>query len=201
LNDCSPIASGVSDAAVVAAINAVSKKLARAFSFGNYTPQDIAQEVAAYSLELLRKGGYDPSRSLEAYLTTHARNRLCNLRRNLHHRSDSPCPRCAAGTFCCDPGPCQKHSTWAARNLAKATLGRTAELVAEPPDKESAVEARAEANELEDVLNTRIPVELRHDYLLLRSGQALPKVRRKRVQEAVLAAMKAAGLGLEDFGL
>jgi hypothetical protein len=199
-----PLPSGVSEAQVVAAIDAVSTKLAKAFSFGNYAPQDIAQEVAVFSMELLRKGTYEASRPLEPYLLTHARNRLCNLKRNLHHRSDSPCPRCASGKFCCEPGPCQKHAKWADRNRTKANLNRPADLGGVPPDREpmtseSEVDRAVEGIDLEQLIDERLDLHLRADYLRLKGGEVVHAHRRRLVQEAILDILDDAGLPLDGL--
>jgi hypothetical protein len=196
----------VTESDFLAAVDKTARLLSRAFSFGCYDPVDIRQEVGVYAVELMKKGKYDHSRPLDAYILSHCRRRLINLRRDKLTRAD-PCPRCHAGDPCGPDGTvCEVYARWAARNRAKAALARPVDLGEVPPDRvprtgESDVEARAEANELERVIDDHLPVELRADYLKLRAGQALPKVRRERVQEVVLDALEAAGLGLEDYGL
>lgn len=204
MTNCSPIPPGHDEASVVAAIESVSRKLARAFSFGSFTPQDIAQEVALFSMELLRKGKYDPAMPLQAYLMTHARRRLCNMKRNLHHRSDSPCARCAAGDHCCEPGPCKKHAAWAARNLAKATLNRTVDLADASPEREprtaeSVVEQAAERNELAELLDRYLDVDLRADYKRMLAGEVVIALKRRRVQQEVARIMAEHGFEVDGL--
>ena len=205
MNNCAAhIPPGHTVSSVVAAIESVSRKLAKAYSFGSFTPQDIAQEVAVFSMELLRKGTFDATRPLEAYLLVHARRRLANMKRDLHHRSDSPCTRCAAGDHCCEPGPCPKHAAWSARNLAKASLNKTVDAAQCPPDREprtnaSVVEQAAEASELERAIDAKLPVGLRADYRRLRAGLPIAAPRRRQIQEFIVDLMDDLGLPIDGL--
>lgn len=204
---CSP-ASGVPEAEVLAAIKKTGDLLAKKFSFGQYEPDDVRSLIAVYTYEALAGGRYDPSRPIGPFVFTNARNRLLNLHRDERRRSDPPCARCSAGDPCGPDGQvCKVYERWDARQRAKESIGRPLpiELVSDRREPrtngESPVEAQAEARDLEEVIDSHIPVELRQDYLMMRAGQTLPRVRRERVQEAVLDALEAAGLGLEDYGL
>ena len=200
--------SGYSETQVVAAIDKVGRTLAKGYAFGSFAPADIAQEVAVYCAELLAKGKYDPSRPLEGYFMTHARRRLTNLRRDHFRRSDPPCARCDSGNPCGSGQVfCKRYAVWHSRQEAKSALASNADPgtpvanVALLPGQSSVVEGAAEAGELEQVIDTHLPVELRQDFLLLKGGEPIPKQRRELVKAAVLAALGRAGLTLADFGM
>jgi hypothetical protein len=204
----SPLPSGVNEAEVLLAIKNTGDLLSKRFAFGQYEPSDIRSLISLYTYEALSAGRYDPTRPIGPFVYTNSKNRLINLHRDERRRVDSPCTRCHAGDPCGPDGQvCKKFEKWDARQKAKESVNRPLPIDhvsdrREPRTRqESPVEASAEANDLESIIDTHLPVELRQDYLMMRSGQILPKVRRERVQIAVMDALEAAGLGLEDYGL
>jgi hypothetical protein len=204
----SPLPSGVNEADVLLAIKNTGDLLSKRFAFGQYEPADIRSLVAVYTYEALAAGRYDPTRPIGPFVYTNSKNRLINLQRDERRRRDAPCARCHAGDPCGpDGGVCKAYAKWDARQKAKESVGRPLPIDhindrREPRTREeSPVEAQAEANDLEAVIDNHLPVELRGDYLRMRSGQTLPRAQRERVQIAVMDALEAAGLDLEDYGL
>jgi DNA-directed RNA polymerase specialized sigma24 family protein len=192
-----------SQAEVLEAIEAVSRALSRLFPFGPYTADDLSQEIAVWCLEAL--GRYDPqpgpdgrpTRPLANYFYRHAKNRLCNLFRDKYRRNDPPCLVChhAVGRRTAHPGGefCKRYLAWAARNEAKASLMRAAngQALTEEAGEADASE-QAETAELRALVDEKLAVELRGDYLRMRAGEKLPKGRRREVEEAVRHILGAA---------
>jgi hypothetical protein len=205
LTNCAHIPPGFTEAEVLAAIDRVSTVLAPAFVFGFFTVEDIRQQARLFALEVLAKGQYKPGQALDGYLFSAVRNKLRNYKRDLHHRSDPPCQKCATGDFCCQSGPCKVFVAWVARNQTKANLARPVDMGDVPPDREprtseeSVVEQAAEGNELEQLIDERLPLELRADYLKMRAGVHPGDRRREPVQRAILAILAEAGLSPENF--
>jgi hypothetical protein len=69
----------------------------------------------------------------------------------------------------------------------------------EPRTAGSPVETAAEASELERLIDERLPLELRADYLRLKAGSLVVAPRRRQVPEAILDIMDDAGLPLDGL--
>jgi len=54
--------------------------------------------------------------------------------------------------------------------------------------------AEVESKELDDLIDEELPVDLRADYLRMRSGLRVEKLRRRRVERAVLEILQGAGV-------
>jgi hypothetical protein len=193
---------GVTEAEVVAAIEEVSRRLAKQYAFGPYAQDDIKGFVALYSCEALAAGRYDRNRPLANFLYTNARNRLLNLKRDSSHRADTPCKACHAGTPCQPEGQCEAYRRWWARNSAKASIffpnsANSAAEIAEENElrPQPSVVGQVEVKELRELIDERLPVELRADYLRMLSGEPVETSVRKRVRAAVLEIMEEAGVG------
>lgn len=179
---------------VLRIIDKVVNQLAPSFRFGCWDLDDLKQFGRLKALELLEKGTYEVGRPLEAYIYTHCRNRYINLRRDELTRYDPPCEACAAGTFCNGDTPCEKFACWQQRNHAKANLQRPIDIdhVADEVrmHRASEVEAEASINESLRLIDANLPVELRSDYLKMRAGVSVPKMRRIEVERAVSEILK-----------
>jgi DNA-directed RNA polymerase specialized sigma24 family protein len=179
-----------SETEVLVAIENIAGVLGVRFRFGHFTVEDIKQQVAVFALEALPR--FRPeSGKLENFLYKHARNRLVNFKRDKSHRADPPCRPCYDGTPH-QPGPqCRKFVAWQKRNAAKAAL--TLAAVSDPGGENrepstgarSSAEADVETAELFQLIDERLDVELRRDYLLMRAGKPVSKTRRAAVMEAV----------------
>lgn len=178
-----------SEAEALAAIERAVSLLAHRFVFGSYTLEDIKQEARGFGWEALRS--YDPSRKLEPFVYRHIKNRLINHIRDNLRRNDPPCLRCHSGMPCSSAGTCTKYREWHTRNLTKSNLAAPAGLESVPDEAESATrcestaEAEAELRETLDLIDEKLPLELRIYYLQMREGLTPPKAKRDLVKEAV----------------
>jgi DNA-directed RNA polymerase specialized sigma24 family protein len=176
---------GHTEQSVLDAIERSVAILAPSFVFGPYDIDDVRQQARLYALEAIEGGKYDPSRPLENFIYTHCRNRLINLKRDKLHRTDVPCRRCHEGDFCTADGVCKVYSEWRARNSAKANLMRPVALDRVADEKErrtrtdSTAEGDVQAAELKRLIDEKLPVELRADYLKMLGGVSIPPARRK----------------------
>jgi hypothetical protein len=177
----------------------VARGIAPSFVFGYHSRADIEQEAVAFALEVLDLDPpkYDPSRPLENFLHVHLRNQLSNFRRKHYARLEPPCS-------CCDPqdppaSPCKKFRDWKSRNASKQNLMRPIDMSAVSDDggesrmhTPSAVVEDAVSHELMQRIDSLLPIDLRSDYLRMRDHVMIPKARRQRVREAVLAILRPA---------
>lgn len=85
---------GMAEEDVLATIECVVRQLAPSFAFGHYDIEDIKQVGRLEAITLLGKGKYNTSRPLRAYIYTHVRRRLLNLRREIMRTDDVSCRAC-----------------------------------------------------------------------------------------------------------
>jgi DNA-directed RNA polymerase specialized sigma24 family protein len=178
---------------VLAAIERAVGVLAASFAFGCYEVEDIKQEGRVFAMQALPK--YDGVRPLENFLYSHVKNRLINLKRNKLHRSDTSCPIChrAVGRHTEHPDGrfCDKYLAWLSRNQKKASLMKPSAYDHSRDDPglnaqvESTAESDTEPKEILALLDQKLDVEMRADYLRMRAGQPVAKGRRREVEAAV----------------
>lgn len=154
----------------------IAKRIARSFSFGYYTPEDISQEIFIMCMEAY--ASYDGKRKLSNFLYSHCRNRLINLKRNKFWRAEAPCKKCASGNFCEPPKGCNKHLTWLKINSSKACLAHTCNQ--QPKDRTSNQKYHADSDEH---LNNAIPAKLRKYYLMILDGVSIPLEKKEELKE------------------
>lgn len=180
---------------VMAAIEKIVNILAPNFKFGYYDVEDIKQEARIFGMNVMKH--YDEGRPLENFLYKHIKNRLINLKRDKYCRPKPPCLTCAENIEGCDNGqPCARYLKWLKRNQAKKHL--LAPLDIENISNERESNTRIESSVLEDVerdellqlIDIKLPVELRSNYLQMRAGAKLPKGKREEVEQAVLNILK-----------
>jgi len=184
------------EAEIVRVIQRVSATLAPKLMFGYHARADIEQEAFVLALKVLDRGVYDPSRPLENFLYVHLRRRLRNNIRKHYYRGEPPCT-------CCDVSnpsatPCKKWTDWNRRNVSKQNLMRPIDIQCVDGEGEPGMASRpvdgddAVHNELLASIDARLPLELRADYLRMREHVLIPKARRQRFREAVLAIISPA---------
>lgn len=179
----------VPESEFLAATSHIAKVLYPKFGSVHGTADDFAQQVALWALEASPK--FDPAvGTFGAFAYRHARNRAMNALRDRVSRRDPPCASCHAGTPCRDSAHCPAYGRWFERNRTKANLNRPLSLcetadAGERPAREPTAEALAKGQELAALIDRRLPVEFRADYLRLLAGETVPKPRRERVQRAV----------------
>lgn len=179
---------GKTEAEVLAAIEHVTDSLAPRFVFGYYDLDDIKQDCRLEALKLLADDVYDPSRPLANFLYPHLHNRLCNMIRNKFRRNDPPCRRCYDGDYCTQYGMCRKYEEWLVRNDSKANIMCPVHMegVSEhyfSAKKEGEAELAAEKNEILMIIDKKLPLELRADYLRMKDGVHVAKSRREAVMK------------------
>ncbi len=174
---------------VLEAIERVVLAIAPSFAFGYYSVEDIAQEARCFALQALKK--YDSSRPLENFLYTHVKNRLCNLRRDKLHRSDAPCLKCHNGQPCNNGHFCRKYQSWHKRNSAKANLMRPVDInyISDENENNTRLESTTyedtEIRELCRLVDEKLPMELREQFLQMRAGISIPKAKREEIEMIV----------------
>ena len=170
--------------------------------FGNLhgSESDFYQEVVVWSLLALPR--YDASRALGAFLFSHARNRAINAIRDKVTRRDHPCASCHAGTPCTDGEYCPKYAKWYKRNKTKARLSRPLGFSSIPAQAEpwastspSAMLAAVEARDTAEMIERKLPLELREHYRNLLAGKDLKPSQRNRVRLAVSEILNAPSPG------
>ena len=191
-----------SEEEVLIIIQKVVNTLAAKLRFGYHEVEDMKQQGALYAIKVLSEADkYDVTKPLENFLYTHIRNRFINYKRDNYVRSELPCKTCIffdpkfkKSTSGCaafaDKSDCKKLSDWRARNEAKRSLMKPVDMniinEGESADDFNVIDSMSFI-ELEQLIDKHLDVELRSDYLRMRQQQPIPKSRRKRVQEAVLA--------------
>ncbi len=188
----------VSEAHFLEVVEKVVGILSRSFTFGYFDVADIKQQGRLFAIKAMEK--YDPSRPLDNFLYTHVKNRLINFRRDKFRRNDPPCHDChnsiAGETQHADKQYCPKYINWLRLNSAKQNIMNPLDISnicdeREPTTRnESSVVEDIERNELLSLIDMKLSVELRSDYLKMQSGESVPKTRREAVKAAVLEILK-----------
>lgn len=179
---------GQAESQMTEAILRVARILSGRYLFGYHTREDIEQVAAEEALLVLAEGDkYDPRRPLENFLHTHLRRRLSNFRRKHYLRLEPPCVCC--GTATAPPSPCKRWLDWRKRNASKQNIMNMTALEEGEgrASTSAAAEEEAVSHELLAKIDAALPVDLRADYLRMREHIVIPKSRRQRVRDAVLA--------------
>lgn len=195
---------GLTEEEVLDAIERVVGVLAKNMAFGPFEVCDIAQQGRLEAIKVLNRGGYDPSRPLANFLYTHVKRRLHNFYRDNCRRNDPPCLICHScqklPTEHADGQICRRYKEWRARNDRKMMLLGVpdAEHVAEPVNHRGEGTDEVDLQEILRGIDERLPVELRADYLRMRAGEPISRVRREEVEGAVRDILRE--LGVEGEG-
>lgn len=145
----------------------IIKILAPKYKFGSYEVEDIEQE--AYIIGLDGYSRWDGIRPLENFLTVHISNRLSNFKRDNYYRFRK-CKVCNNIEPLCEK--CQLSEKNKKRKL----------LLQETTDEEYIpLTEDNELNEIEHLINERIPLDLREDYLRLKNGVSISNSRKQRI--------------------
>lgn len=184
---------------VVEAIQTAANALIR-LKFGPNDEDDIRQQAAMYAIQALNAGAYDPrtgpdgkpTRPLVNFLYTHMRNRLLNFLRDTWRRADPPCKSCHDSLPDKTEHPngryCDKYEAWLRRNMAKQNIACPTDISElEGVDRVASddVVEESETKEILRLIDAKLPVSMRSDYLRMRDGQRLAKARRLEIEDAV----------------
>lgn len=178
---------------VLEEIDRIVNILAYKFKFGYYDVEDIKQEGRIEGIKALDK--YDENLPLPNFLYSHIRNRLTNLIRDKYHRNDPPCKMChgvnQGHTEHKDGKFCEQYIIWKNRNERKANLVCPTDIsnIDDTEEKNTKVPDSVSDNlikkEVFDLIDLKLPVSLRADYLKLRSGVNIPKIRKDLIVKTI----------------
>ena len=154
----------LSEQEVIDVIVRVSKKLAPKFVFASYEAEDIEQEAFLMGVEGLAR--YDSSKPLENFIYTHINNRLKNFKRDNYYRFDY--------------GNAQKIQDHKKNILEPMDI---AALYTVSTEDETV--SNAHIAEMIDLVDRKLPADLRGDYLRLQTNSPLPKGRKAMVIETI----------------
>jgi len=159
---------GVSEEKFLAAYHFVIDKIAHKYVFTSFECDDIRQEAFLIAYDGLKS--YDKGRSLENFLYIHLSNRLKNFKRDNYYRYEV--------------GDAQK-------------MQDTKKSILEPIDIHelfhiatgSDIEDEAHLTEIHDIIDEKLPANMRSDYLKLKNKGKLTKSRKikiiKKLQEII----------------
>jgi DNA-directed RNA polymerase specialized sigma24 family protein len=145
-------------------ITRVSKKLAPKFVFASYETEDIEQEAFLMGVEGLTR--YDSSKPLENFMYAHINNRLKNFKRDNYYRFDY--------------GNAQRIQDRKKNILEPMDI---AALYAVSTEDETV--SNAHMAEMIELIDRKLPAELRGDYLRLQANSPLPKGRKAMVIQTI----------------
>ena len=159
---------GVSEEKFLAAYHFVIDKIAHKYVFTSFECDDIRQEAFLIAYDGLKS--YDNGRSLENFLYIHLSNRLKNFKRDNYYRYEV--------------GDAQK-------------MQDTKKSILEPIDIHelfhiatgSDIEDEAHLTEIHEIIDEKLPANMRSDYLKLKNKGKLTKSRKvkiiKKLQEII----------------
>jgi len=154
------IPEGLDKELVIETITSIAKKISHKYVFASYQADDIEQEAFLIGMECLSR--YDKVRPLENFLYTHMNNRLKNFKRDNYYRYDY--------------GNAQKAQERKRSILEPMSFEHLYTLC----DKEEVVN-QAHFKEMLDLIDERLPSNMRKDYLKLRSNSFLLKKRKSDI--------------------
>ena len=149
---------------VTETITRVAKKLAPKFVFASYEVDDIEQEAFLMGGEALHR--YDSSKPLENFMYAHISNRLKNFKRDNYYRFDY--------------GNAQKIQDRKKSILEPMDI---AALYSVSTDDETV--SNAHITEMIELIDRKLPAELRGDYLRLQNNASLPKGRKALIIDVI----------------
>jgi hypothetical protein len=195
---------GIDENELLKAIDKTTEILSHKFADHCGSVEDVHSQVALFAIQAIRKGGYDPSRPLGAFIFTHCKNRLLNETRRVR-RYDSPCKACKSGAPCGSDGrECEVYRHWAEQQARKAKVRKPHSLDQALDDNPNAMPAAAdhqpdaEVRDALSLIDAKLPLELRAFYLQMRAGVDIGTFWRQAVEDAILEILSAAGLADVD---
>ena len=174
-------------------IKRVAHKLSSKYTFGFYDRADIEQESFIIAQEALPK--FNPQfASLETFLYIHINNRLKTFKRDNYVRQDFVCKHCGNQDPLCEF--CQRRE-W--RQSTKRYLIEPIDIdnVRDEHERNMRVEMdpleNMEINEILSIINTKLDIPLREDYLRMLQGVYISKQRRLFIENTIIDILKEYG--------
>ena len=170
------IPKGMTEREVTETITKVVNRYAKKFKFSYHEIDDIKQEGFMIGMEALER--YDASRPLENFLAVHIKNRLKNFKRDNFFRYDEELEKNASST---------KDLKKVQRNNVRKFLIYPIDIDSVRQDGEKNMSTSdkfiddVELKELMVLIDKNLQVTYRKDYLKMRDGVYVSKIRREEV--------------------
>lgn len=178
---------------VLSIIQRVARKLSPKYTFGFYSREDIEQESFIMAQEALSK--FNPSlASLETFLYIHINNRLKTFKRDNYIRQDFVCKHCQNKNPLCE---FCKRREW--KQSVKKYLIEPIDIdnVRDEHEPNMCIEIdpleNMEINEILSIINTKLDVQLREDYLRMLQGVYISKQKRILIENKIIEILKKYG--------
>ncbi len=202
------VPAGKTEKEVLDIIENVANRLARKFQFGYHSFEDMKQQATLHALKGLPN--YDGVRPLENFLWVHVRNRLYNDKRNQYARPDLPCHTCpffnpkliSRCEEYSDKMECDIYNSAYIRNEAKKNLASTVSIDNVLSDHEvnmKTYDDDFETSELLTMIDGNMCVELREDWIRLKEGLRLPKVRKEKLLSEIYVILDKLSVNIDDW--
>ena len=159
---------------VVRVMMTVVDRIAHKYRFGYYDVEDIKQEAYIIAMEAMER--YDESRPLENFLAVHISNRLKNFKRDNFCRPDYIPPSGKAVNdndtkrFLMEPLDIANIRDEHERNMRA----------------DDSTHDRAIRKEIMEIVDVRLDMSLRSDYLRILHDVYVPKPRREQIYAAIV---------------
>ena len=154
----------LSEREVIDVITRVAKKLAPKFVFASYETEDIEQEAFLMGVEGLDR--YDTDRPLENFMYAHINNRLKNFKRDHYYRFDY--------------GNAQRIQDRKKNILEPMDIAALYSI-----STEDETVGNAYISEMIELIDRKLPSDLRGDYLRLQANSPLPKGRKALIIQTI----------------
>ena len=176
---------GMNEQEVIDTIVRVVDRYAKKFQFSYHEIDDIKQEGFMIGMEAL--GRYDPSRPLENFLAVHIKNRLKNFRRDNFFKPDETLSKNVNS---------DKDMKKLQRNNVRMFLLYPIDIDSVKQDGESNMSSPDEfindiqIRELMRIIDINLEVSYRKDYLKIKDGIYVSKVRREEIYNEIKTILK-----------
>ena len=163
----------MTESEVLEIINKICDRYAYKFKFGYFEPEDIRQEAFIIAVDALDR--YEEGRPLENFLAVHVKNRLNNFKRDKYYRQnkkkddDRQAQLNNSKKFLMEPLDISNIRDENERNMR---------------DDNDFVELIANS-ELLSIIDEKLDVTYRSDYLRMRDGAYVPKPRREEITQEI----------------
>ena len=164
---------GMTESEVLDVINKICDRYAYKFQFGYFEPDDIRQEAFIIALDALER--YEEGRPLENFLAVHVKNRLNNFKRDKYYRQNKK----------------KDDDRQAQLNNSKKFLMEQLDISNIRDENERNLRDDNDfvdliANsELLSLIDEKLDVTYRSDYLRMRDGAYVPKPRREEITQEI----------------
>ena len=193
----------IGDDDLVKIVSKIINSLVSKFRFGYHDLEDMRQQGWVFLLDkVLPK--WDRKRPLENFLYRSLRNQYINFKRDNYSRQELPCYKCpfydpknVKSVNCnqcsifIEKMECEKWAAWKVRNDAKKSLTHANEINENSVIDKDDILQNVEMKEMLELIDRKLPLDLRADFIRIKEGVALSAQRREKVKEAVREILNA----------